>query len=224
MTDYPVTITNQVWGAPSGGSRGVSISSDPDFPNNPSTWTWSGEGYFNFNFDPASAETLYAVAGIIGWRLDIHVASVSPGQFQLYWNFAFDNPGISELPVSTSSTGYTAYGPEDGSPGSYYDITAPGAYSITVGSPYFGFYANTPYEVLDRMRNGITDGYGRSPGDPDFAGSYNHGYGRLEGTFGNELTGSVVIDDFQVVFYTADVAPTASGAYVGSAAHFVRGY
>lgn len=206
MTDYPVTVTNQRWGG--GPSGGVSSSSDPDFPNNPGAgaWTWNGDGYFTFDFDPASAETVYAVPGIVGWRIDIHVVTADSGQHRLFWNMAFDNPGIT---ATTPTSSYTAYGPEDGSPGSFFDITGPGPYSLPSGAPYFNSYADTPYEVLDRMRNGT---------------SYPHGYGLLEGIFGNDTSTSVVLDDFQVVFYTADDDVEGEGVIIRSSANFTAGH
>lgn len=173
MTDYPVAMINAEF---------FDSSSTGGFPDG-GTWTVDGDdSTMLFDFDPASAAEVAAETGIVGWRLDITVSSVTDF-VKLYYNVAFDEEGA----------GYTAYGPEDNSLNSVFNISAPGDYSVDVTNMYyFGFYATTPYEVLDRMTS--------------TSGDYNHGYGELEVWYGN--TGSAVLTKAEWVFYTEIEEPS----------------
>lgn len=193
MTDYAITLENTVFQALSGTS-----TPSGGFPSGGS-WSWSKNGRMLFDVNPASADAIYVQSGIVGWRIDIHVSSLagstSAGAHKLYWNFDLANPGVT---ATTPTTGSTGYGPADGSPGSYFDITGPGAYSITVGAPYNNTFADEPYEVLDRMRNGS---------------GFDHGSGFFQGAFANDA-GACVIDALSVVFFTAPEIDTPCDTWV----------
>lgn len=185
----------------------TSVFSDPDFPEvSGSVWSFSSNhAGMTFDFDQVTSQAIYdllSTVDIVGWKIKMHVSTmVGTGPYKVYYNFAFDKPGEAQLPYD-GIPGYTAYGPEDLSTGSYIDIDGPGDYSLVMGVPYSGSYANTPERVLDRMRNDITDAYGRVSGDAGFTGAYNHGYGRFEAADTNPDGGVITISQLKVVFYT----------------------
>lgn len=202
--EYPVALVHT---NPSATLGRTSVFSDPGFPEvSGEVWSFSSNhSQMTFDFDQVTSQAIYDLldtVNITGWRIDLTVSTmVGSGPYRLFYNFTFDKPGEAQLPYD-GVPGYTAYGPEDGSPGSYVDITGPGDYSLDVGfSPYFGSYANTIQRILDRMRNDLTDAYGRVSGDSGFTGTYNHGYGTFETADSNPDGGTITISELKVIFY-----------------------